>query len=129
MCIRDRPEVTIGIPPGWGGTQRLMRIVGIAKAKEMVFTGRMVNAEEAKEIGLANNVVSNAALKDETVKIAQKIASNATLAVRMSKTAINKGRNTDLDTGLGVELLAWRNCFSDPEREQRMTDFVNKSKK
>ena len=124
-----QPEVSIGIPPGWGGTQRLMRIVGIAKAKEMVFTGRMVNADEAKEIGLANNVVSNAALKDETVKIAQKIASNATLAVRMSKTAINKGKNTDLDTGLGVELLAWRNCFSDPEREKRMTDFVNKSKK
>ena len=47
----------------------------------------------------------------------------------MSKIAINKGRNADLDTGLGVELLAWRNCFSDPEREQRMTDFVNKSKK
>ena len=65
------PEVTIGIPPGWGGTQRLMRIVGIAKAKEMVFTGRMVSAEEAKEIGLVNNVVSNAALKDETVKMAQ----------------------------------------------------------
>ena len=124
-----QPEVTIGIPPGWGGTQRLMRIVGIAKAKEMVFTGRMVNADEAKEIGLANNVVSNAALKDETVKMAQKIASNATLAVRMSKTAINKGRNADLDTGLGVELLAWRNCFSDPEREKRMSDFVNKSKK
>jgi 3-hydroxypropionyl-coenzyme A dehydratase len=124
-----QPEVTIGIPPGWGGTQRLMRIVGIAKAKEMVFTGKMVSAEEAKEIGLVNNVVSNAALKDETVKMAQKIASNATLAVRMSKTAINKGRNADLDTGLGVELLAWRNCFSDPEREKRMKDFVNKSKK
>ena len=70
-----QPEVTIGIPPGWGGTQRLMRIVGIAKAKEMVFTGRMVSAEEAKEIGLVNTVVSNAALKDETVKMAQKIAS------------------------------------------------------
>ena len=110
-----QPEVTIGIPPGWGGTQRLMRIVGIAKAKEMVFTGKMVSDEEAKEIGLVNNVVSNAALKDETVKMAQKIASNAALAVRMSKTAINKGRNADLDTGLGVEILAWRNCFSDPE--------------
>ena len=124
-----QPEVTIGIPPGWGGTQRLMRIVGIAKAKELVYTGKMIKAAEAKEIGLVNNVVPLESLMDEVMSMAKTIASNATLAVRMSKTAINKGRNADLDTGLGVELLAWRNCFSDPDREQRMVDFVNKSKK
>lgn len=124
-----QPEVTIGIPPGWGGTQRLMRIVGIAKAKELVYTGKMIKAAEAKEIGLANHVVSQESLMEEAMSMAKTIAKNSTLAVRMSKTAINKGRNADLDTGLGVELLAWRNCFSDPEREQRMTDFVNKSKK
>jgi 3-hydroxyacyl-CoA dehydrogenase len=124
-----QPEVTIGIPPGWGGTQRLMRIVGIAKAKELVFTGKPINASSAKEIGLVNHVFEQSALMDEAVKMAKTIAANATLAVHMSKTAINKGRNADLDTGLGVELLAWRNCFSDPEREKRMSDFVNKSKK
>ncbi len=124
-----QPEVTIGIPPGWGGTQRLMRIVGIAKAKELVYTGKMIKASEAKEIGLVNNVVPLESLMDEVMNMAKTIASNATLAVHMSKTAINKGRNADLDTGLGVELLAWRNCFSDPEREKRMSDFVNKSKK
>ena len=124
-----QPEVTIGIPPGWGGTQRLMRIVGIAKAKELVYTGKMIKADEAKEIGLVNNVVPLESLMDEVMSMAKTIASNATLAVRMSKTAINKGRNADLDTGLGVELLAWRNCFSDPDREKRMTDFVNQSKK
>ena len=124
-----QPEVTIGIPPGWGGTQRLMRIVGIAKAKELVYTGKMIKADEAKEIGLVNTVVPLESLMDEVMSMAKTIASNATLAVRMSKTAINKGRNADLDTGLGVELLAWRNCFSDPDREKRMTDFVNKSKK
>ena len=124
-----QPEVTIGIPPGWGGTQRLMRLVGIAKAKELVYTGKMIKADEAKEIGLVNNVVPLESLMDEVMSMAKTIASNATLAVRMSKTAINKGRNADLDTGLGVELLAWRNCFSDPDREKRMTDFVNKSKK
>ncbi len=124
-----QPEVTIGIPPGWGGTQRLMRIVGIAKAKELVFTGKPVNANTAKEIGLVNHVFEQSSLMDESMKMAKQIASNATLAVHMSKTAINKGRNADLDTGLGVELLAWRNCFSDPEREKRMTDFANKSKK
>ena len=124
-----QPEVTIGIPPGWGGTQRLMRIVGVAKAKELVYTGKMIKANEAKEIGLVNNVVPLESLMDEVMTMTKTIASNATLAVRMSKTAINKGRNADLDTGLGVELLAWRNCFSDPDREKRMTDFVNKSKK
>ena len=124
-----QPEVTIGIPPGWGGTQRLMRIVGIAKAKELVYTGKMIKADEAKEIGLVNNVVPLESLMDEVMAMAKTIASNATLAVRMSKTAINKGRNADLDTGLGVELLAWRNWFSDPDREKRMVDFVNKSKK
>jgi len=124
-----QPEVTIGIPPGWGGTQRLMRIVGIAKAKELVYTGKMIKATEAKEIGLVNNVVSQESLMDEAMNMAKTIAANSSLAVHMSKSAINIGRNADLDTGLGVELLAWRNCFSDPEREKRMTDFVNKSKK
>jgi len=124
-----QPEVTIGIPPGWGGTQRLMRIVGIAKAKEMVYTGKMIKAEEAKEIGLVNQVVELSTLMDETMKMAKTIASNSAIAVRMSKAAINKGRNADLDTGLGIELLAWRNCFTHSDREERMTAFVNKSKK
>jgi 3-hydroxypropionyl-coenzyme A dehydratase len=124
-----QPEVTIGIPPGWGGTQRLMRIVGIAKAKEMIYTGKMIKAEEAREIGLVNQVVELSTLMDETMKMAKTIAGNSAIAVRMSKAAINKGRNADLDTGLGIELLAWRNCFTHPDREERMTAFVNKSKK
>jgi len=124
-----QPEVTIGIPPGWGGTQRLMRIVGIAKAKELVYTGKMVKADEAKEIGLVNHVVPLASLQEEALKMAQKIAGNSTMGVQMSKVAINKGRNADLDTGLAIELLAWRNCFTHPDREERMTAFVNKSKK
>ncbi len=124
-----QPEVTIGVPPGWGGTQRLMRIVGIAKAKELVYTGRMVKADEAKEIGLVNHVYPLASLMEEATKLAQSIAAQSTMGVQMSKMAINKGRNADLDTGLGLELLAWRNCFTHPDREERMTAFVNKSKK
>lgn len=124
-----QPEVTIGITPGWGGTQRLMRIVGIAKAKELVYTGKMIKAEEAREIGLVNQVVELSTLMDETMKMAKTIAGNSSIAVRMSKVAMNKGRNADLDTGLGIELLAWRNCFTHPDREERMTSFVNKSKK
>ena len=124
-----QPEVTIGVPPGWGGTQRLMRIVGISKAKELVYTGKMIKADEAREIGLVNQVVELSTLMDETMKMAKTIAGNSSIAVRMSKAAINKGRNADLDTGLGLELLAWRNCFTHPDREERMTAFVNKSKK
>jgi len=124
-----QPEVTIGIPPGWGGTQRLLRIVGIAKAKELVYTGRVIKADEAKEIGLVNHVFPLASLHEEAMKIAQKIAGNSAIGVQMSKIAINKGRNADLDTGLGIELLAWRNCFTNPDRKERMTAFLNKSKK
>jgi len=124
-----QPEVTIGIPPGWGGTQRLMRIVGVAKAKELVYRGNMIRADEAKEIGLVNRVVPLASLMDEATKMAAEIAGNSAMGVQMSKVAINKGRNADLDTGLGIELLAWRNCFTHPDREERMTAFVSKSAK
>jgi len=124
-----QPEVTIGIPPGWGGTQRLMRIVGIAKAKELVYTGRKVKAEEALSIGLVNMVVPLESLADEAAAMATAIAANSQMGVRMSKVAINTGRNADLATGLGVELLAWRNCFTHEDRKERMTAFANKNKK
>lgn len=124
-----QPEVTIGIPPGWGGTQRLLRIVGIAKAKELVYTGKIIKAQEALEMGLVNHVVPLDSLQQEAQKMADQIAKNSQMGVQMSKTAINNGRNTNLETGLSIELLAWRNCFTHPDREKRMTDFVNKSKK
>ena len=124
-----QPEVTLGIPPGWGGTQRLMKIIGIAKSKELIFTGRLVKAEEAKTIGLVNNVVEHDMLLDKSMQIAKRISANSPMGVRMSKLAINKGSNTDLNTGLNIELLAWRNCFTHEDRTNRMTEFVNKSKK
>lgn len=124
-----QPEVTIGIPPGWGGTQRLMRIVGIAKAKELVYTGAMISASEARRIGLVNEIFPPESLMPEAEKMARTIASNSAMGVQMSKASINTGRNADLATGLGVELLAWRNCFTHPDREERMTAFVNRSKK
>ena len=124
-----QPEVTIGIPPGWGGTQRLMRIVGIAKAKELVYTGAVIGAEEALQIGLVNRVFPASSLAEEAEKMARKIASNSAMGVRMSKIAMNRGRNADLDTGLSIELLAWRNCFTHPDRKQRMNEFLQRPKK
>ena len=85
-----QPEVTIGIPPGWGGTQRLMRIVGIAKAKELVYTGKMIKADEALQIGLVNQVVPLASLMDETMKMANQIAANSVSGVKMSKIEIGR---------------------------------------
>ena len=124
-----QPEVTIGIPPGWGGTQRLMRIVGVANAKELVYRGNMIPADEALRIGLVNRVVSPDSLMEEAGKMASQIAANSVMGVRMSKTAINRGRNADLDTGLSIELLAWRNCFTHKDRQEMMARFLEKSKK
>ena len=124
-----QPEVTIGVCPGWGGTQRLQRIVGIAKAKELIYTGRQVKADEAKEIGLVNQVVELSKLAEEANNMAKMIVQNSAMAVRMSKIAINKGRNSDIDTGLALELYTWGLCFTHPDRTERMTAFVNKSKK
>ena len=124
-----QPEVTIGVCPGWGGTQRLQRTVGISQAKDLIFTGRIVKSDEAKEMGLVNKVVELAKLMEETNNIAKMIAQNSAMAVRMSKIAINKGRNSDIDTGLALELYTWGLCFTHPDRAERMTAFVNKSKK
>ena len=124
-----QPEVTIGVCPGWGGTQRLQRIVGVSRAKDLIYTGRMIKADEAKEIGLVNKVVELPKLMEETTNIAKMIAQNSAMAVRMSKIAINKGGNSDIDTGLALELYTWGLCFTHPDRTERMTAFVNKSKK
>lgn len=156
-----QPEVTIGIPPGWGGTQRLMRIVGPAKAKELVFTGKMITADEAFQIGLVNKIVSlnsedelspeipagendkekekvraksiakqlNMKLMTECVSMAKEIAKNSSNAVKVSKMLINRGMDTDLETGLRLEIYGWALCFAHEDRKKMMTTFLNKGKK
>jgi 3-hydroxypropionyl-coenzyme A dehydratase len=154
-----QPEVTIGIPPGWGGTQRLMRLVGPAKAKELVFTGRMIPAEEAFQLGLVNNVISltpddnlpaevaaddkekqkernnqiakllNNKLMNECIAMAKQISKNSFNAVKVSKMLVNRGMDADLDTGLRLEIYGWSLCFAHEDRKKMMSDFLNKSKK
>jgi len=154
-----QPEVTIGIPPGWGGTQRLMRLVGPAKAKELVFTGRMISAEEALQLGLVNGVISltsddnlppeapkdnkekekernsqiakilNNKLMDECDNLAKQIAKNSFNAVKVSKMLINRGMDADLNTGLRLEIYGWSLCFAHEDRQKMMSEFLNKSKK
>mgnify|MGYP001026932505 CR=1 FL=1 len=125
-AVLGQPEVSLGICPGWGGTQRLARIVGIAKAKEMIFTGRRVSADEALAIGLVNKVVELPRLMDEALAMANDIAKNSQLAVRVSKTLINRGVESDINTGLGLEVWGWSLCFAHSDRVERMTRFLQK---
>ncbi|MFQ5970404.1 MAG: enoyl-CoA hydratase/isomerase family protein [Nitrososphaerales archaeon] len=121
-----QPEVTIGICPGWGGTQRLMRVVGVARAKDLIYSGRRISADEAFQMGLVNKVVELSQLMDECMNIAKKIAKNSTIAVRLSKTLLNRGIDTDINTGLKLEIYCWSLCFSHPDRAEKMTAFVQK---
>jgi 3-hydroxypropionyl-coenzyme A dehydratase len=124
-----QPEVTIGICPGWGGTQRLMRVVGPARAKELIYTGKRIGADEAFQMGLVNKVVELPQLMEECMNMAKEIAKNSVTAVRVSKTLLNRGMDSDINTGLKLEIFGWSLCFTHPDREQRMTAFVQKTKK
>ena len=123
-----QPEVTLGIIPGFGGTQRLPRIVGLAKAKEITFTGKVISAEEALQIGLVNQVVPNDELMGVTLEMANTIAQNAQIAVRQSKIAINTGMQCDVRTGLEIEAQSFPLCFSTEDQKDAMAAFINKSK-
>ena len=123
-----QPEVTLGIIPGFGGTQRLPRIVGLAKAKELTFTGKVIGAEEALQIGLVNQVVPNDELMGVALEMAAAIAKNAQIAVRQSKVAINAGMQCDIKTGLEIEGQSFPLCFSTEDQKDAMAAFVNKTK-
>lgn len=151
-----QPEVTIGIPPGWGGTQRLLRVVGPAKAKEMIFTGKMITAHEAATIGLVNQIISlsdeekssldpsidqnnekeksialskllNKKLLEHCITFAREITKNSFNAVKISKMLINKGMDADIDTGLRLEIYGWALCFAHQDRQKMMEAFLSKN--
>lgn len=124
-----QPEVTLGICPGWGGTQRLLRIIGPARSKDLIFTGRRISAEEAFSMGLVNKIISSENLLSETRSYAKTIAKNSSFAVGISKMLVNKGTDANLDTGLKLEIYSWSLCFSTKEREERMRSFVEKRSK
>ena len=121
-------ETRLAIIPGGGGTQRLPRIIGVAKAKELIFTGRRVDAREALEIGLVNKVTSPETLLDECLKMANMIAETGPIAVEMAKYAIDKGIETDLATGLAIESNAYRITIPTEDRIEGLTAFKEKRK-
>lgn len=124
-----QPEVGFGVIPGAGGTQRLQRLVGIGKAKELIFTGDIISAEEARAIGLINKVVENSKdLIPVVMEMAQKIISKGPLAISLAKTAINIGSNTDIHSGLLFEKFAQTIAFSTKDRIEGTTAFIEKRK-
>ncbi|MCX7885134.1 MAG: short-chain-enoyl-CoA hydratase [Caloramator sp.] len=121
-------EVKLGITPGFGGTQRLSRIVGTSKAKELIFTGDMIEASEALRIGLINKLVKKEELLEEAKKIARKICENAPIAVSLAKASINRGFQTDIDTAVMYETEVFSQCFATEDQKNAMKAFVEKRK-
>ena len=120
------PEVKLGIFPGWGGTQRITRVLGLGKTKELVFTGEMINAEEAIRIGLVEKVVPPDKLMDEALKMAGAIAKTGPIAVKLAKTAINAGSEMDLQKALLLEKTLVSLCFDSDDRVEGMKAFLEK---
>lgn len=128
MAKFGQPEVGLGITPGFGGTQRLPRVVGRGYGKELIFTANMIDAQEAYCIGLVNKVVPQEELMEAVMKTAKKIASNAKIAVQLSKAAINHGINCDVITGIAYEDEVFGLCFSTEDQKEGMAAFVEKRK-
>ena len=121
-----QPEVGLGITPGFSGTQRLPRLVGLGKAKELIYTAEVISADEAARIGLVNRVVPPEALMDEALALARKIASKAPLAVRYAKQAVNRGCETDIETAISIEADLFGLCFSTDDQKEGMRAFLDK---
>jgi len=123
-----QPEVGLGITPGFSGTQRLPRLVGLGKAKELIYTAAVIHAEEACRIGLVNKVVEPEELMNECMAMAKTIAAKAPLAVRYAKEAINRGVETDMDTGIVIENGLFGLCFATTDQKEGMEAFLWKRK-
>jgi enoyl-CoA hydratase len=122
------PEINLGLIPGFGGTQRLPRLIGANRAKELIFTGRMVPAAEAVQIGLVNRLFPAAALMEETLKTAKAVAAKGRVALRAAKQAINRGLNVDLVTGCQIEVDAFALALASPDAKEGTAAFLEKRK-
>jgi len=123
-----QPEINLGISPGFGGTQRLPRLVGKMKAKELLLTGKNIDAEEANEIGLVNMVVEDDRLMETAEKIASKIASKSGVQTNFIKALVNKGLDVDLNTANSLEISYFSSSFSTHDQKEGMNAFLEKRK-
>ena len=122
------PEVSLGIMPGWGGTQRLPRIVGIGLAKEIILTGNPINAERAEKIGLLNKVVAPEDLESSAIEMLEQIISRGPIAIGSAISAINMSLDVNLDSGLAYEKSMFSLCFSTEDSEEGISAFLEKKK-
>ena len=122
------PEVSLGIIPGFGGTQRIARIIGVGIAREMLYTGRRMKAEEAKAWGLVNEAYPQAELMEAANKLAASIAANAPIAVRAAKAAIAMSLETDIDTGLETAMGIYASCYETADQQKRHAGLCGKKK-
>ncbi len=127
-AIFGLPEIKIGVLPGGGGTQRLPRLIGAGRAKEMLYTGDPIDADEAYRIGLVNKVIKSDALMDEANKMAKKLRERPAFAFKMIKTSVNKGMSMDLQSGLAHEARCFEILFSTEDQKEGMKAFVEKRK-
>ena len=121
-----QPEVGLGITPGFGGTQRLARLIGAGMAKQLIYTARNIKADEAYRIGLVNAVYPQEELLAAAEKMASQIAANAPIAVRACKKAINDGLQTDIDAALVIEEKLFGSCFETEDQKEGMANFLRK---
>ena len=121
-----QPEVGLGITPGFSGTQRLPRRVGVAKAKELIFSGKMIKADEAEKIGLVNAVYAPEALMDGALEMARSFTKNAPIAVKYAKACIDRGMQTNIDSGIACENELFAMCFATADQKEGMGAFLEK---
>ncbi len=127
-AIFGLPEINLGVIPGFGGTQRLPRLIGANRTKEMIFTGRHLTAAEAKEIGLVNKICAPDELMDAAMATARLIAAKGKASLRAAKQAINQGLNVDLATGLAIERDAFALALASPDAQEGTSAFLEKRK-
>ena len=127
-AVFGQPEVGLGITPGFGGTQRMARLIGMGRAKELLYTARKVKAPEALAIGLVQGVYPVEQLMEEALKMAARIAGNAPIAVRATKKAVNDGLQVDMDRAIEIEEQLFGSCFETEDQKNAMSAFVEKRK-
>lgn len=127
-AVFGQPEVGLGITPGFGGTQRMARLIGPGKAKELIYTARNIKAPEALSVGLVQAVYPPDQLMAEAEKMASRIAGNAPIAVRACKKAVNDGLQVDMDAAMVVEEKLFGSCFETKDQKNAMSAFVEKRK-
>jgi enoyl-CoA hydratase len=121
-------EINVGIIPGSGGTQRLPRLIGINRAKELIYTGNMIDAKTAFSVGILSKVVAPADLMKEARALAAKLAEKSSVILKLAKSAINNGSNVDLNTGMNIEIECFSQCFATEDQKESMKAFIEKRK-